>query len=133
MNPLDSRYLVPVSVLPFRPRGIPTCLIRPPFGPSVVEYLDLSAPTKIDGIPDRLDAVGWALEVVSAWHSVYIDDLNELRPMTGDVWRIRDRGNYLTVLRSTDPDYEEYDYEDPDQPRRILAAVLRKGRPGLTP
>jgi hypothetical protein len=81
----------------------------------------------------RLDALSWALLVISRWYAIAIDDIDAIRPMDRlgvTTWDIRAfGGRCVTVLTSSDPGYEEYDADDPDQARRIVAAVLRKGRP----
>ena len=79
----DARYLVPLSALPFQPHGATLAWeckvcgwVWSPFtapalscehidGPEVVACLDLSAPPERDGIPERLDALGWALAVLA--------------------------------------------------------------------
>jgi len=96
-----------------------------------VAHLDLSPPDVVDGVPVRLDALGWALDVISRWYGAHIDDIYELRAMIDGVWQVRENGSTTTVLRETDPGYEDYDHDDPNQPRRIVAAILRKGRPGV--
>ena len=59
----DPRYLVPLSALPFTPYGVAICQQRD--GPRNVPHLDLSAPPKRGDIPERLDALGWALAVLA--------------------------------------------------------------------
>jgi hypothetical protein len=141
----DPRLLVPLHLLP-PVSGAPIAYLCTECGDGLSEpacldckhhrlyngapvpCLDLSPP---DGVPVRLDALGWALLVISRWYGCRLDDIYELRAMTDGVWQVRDLGRYTTVLRSTDPGYEDYDHDDLDQPRRIVAAILRKGRPGV--
>ena len=76
----DPRYLVRLDTLPpvsGAPTaylctecgaawvGSPTCSTYNPDTGSVVECLDLSAPPERDGIPERLDALPWALAVLA--------------------------------------------------------------------
>jgi len=90
----DPRLLVPGDCLPFVPEGarvwwgnvacttigdglmsVPTssraAAYVSPIGPG--DLLDLSAPALRDGIPERLDALPWALAVLG-WPHVEIDD-----------------------------------------------------------
>ena len=144
----DPRYLVPLHLLP-PVSGAPTAYLCTECGAGwrlgfpcahyrldgghTVECLDLSPPDVVDGVPVRLDALGWALDVISRWYGAHIDDIYELRAMIDGVWQVRENGSTNTVLRETDPGYEDYDHDDPNQPRRIVAAILRKGRPGVAP
>ena len=76
----DPRYLVRLDTLPpvsGAPTaylctecgaawvGEPTCSNYNPDTGSVVECIDLSAPPERDGIPERLDALPWALAVLA--------------------------------------------------------------------
>ena len=77
---IDPRYLVRLDTLPpvsgaptaylctecgAAWTGEPTCSTYNPDTGSVVECLDLSAPPERDGIPERLDALPWALAVLA--------------------------------------------------------------------
>lgn len=143
--PFDARYLVPLSALPFRPHGATlaweckTCgwVFAPHTGstlscehadgPDVVDCIDLSAPP--GDPPARLDALGWALAVLGRRFGVKLDDIDDLRPMVwrgSTSWELHPfAGRYTPVLVHGDPGWEEYDPTDPNQPRRIVAAVLR--------
>ena len=144
----DPRYLVPLSALPFQPHGVTLAWeckvcgwVWSPFtapalscehidGPEVVTCLDLSAPPERDGIPERLDALEWALVVLAKRIGHRIDTIDELRPMIwggSTTWAFDVFGvGYVAVLRPEDDGWEDYDHTDPNQPRRIVAAALRK-------
>ena len=144
----DPRYLVPLSALPFQPHGVTLAWeckvcgwVWSPFtapalscehidGPEVVTCLDLSAPPTRDGIPERLDALGWALVVLAKRVGMAIDDIDAIRPMMwrdSIVWDVYGfGGRYLTILSPGDDGWEDFDVDDLDQRRRIVAAALRK-------
>ena len=144
----DPRYLVPLSALPFQPHGVTLAWeckvcgwVWSPFtapalscehidGPEVVTCLDLSAPPERDGIPERLDALEWALVVLAKRVGMAIDDIDAIRPMMwrdSIVWDVYGfGGRYLTILSPGDDGWEDFDVDDPNQSRRIVAAALRK-------
>ena len=125
---IDPRYLVRASCLPFIPDGVVTCYQRD--GLRVHECLDLSAPPKRGDIPERLDALGWALAVLAKRINANPIDIDDIRPMdwngNATTWEVRNRSGYVAILTPEDDGWEEYDPADPDQPRRIVAAALRK-------
>ena len=121
---IDPRYLVRASCLPFIPDGVVTCYQRD--GLRVHECLDLSAPPERDGIPERLDALGWALAVLAKRIGVAIHSTGDLVPM-GLKWSVHGPDwRYASILTPEDDGWEDYDHADPNQPRRIVAAALRK-------
>ena len=144
----DARYLVPLSALPFQPHGATLAWeckvcgwVWSPFtapalscehidGPEVVTCLDLSAPPERDGIPERLDALPWALAVLAKRINANPIDIDDIRPMdwngNATTWEVRNRSGYVAILTPEDDGWEDYDHADPDQPRRIVAAALRK-------
>ena len=78
----DPRLLVPCSCLPFVPAGATLedhdgnrCVAGESGSPDDFAgcLLDLSAPALRDGIPERVDALPWALAVLG-WPHVEIDD-----------------------------------------------------------
>ena len=137
----DPRYLVRLDTLPpvsGAPTaylctecgaawvGEPTCSNYNPDTGSVVECLDLSAPPERDGIPERLDALGWALAVLAKRIGVAIHSTGDLVPM-GLKWSVHGPDwRYASILTPEDDGWEEYDHADRVQKRRIVAAALRK-------
>ncbi len=114
--------------------GEPTCSNYNPDASAVVPCLDLSPPDVVDGVPVRLDALPWGMAVIGRWYNCRFDDIDRLRAMDwggATTWELVGRGGYLAMLVPEDDGHEEYDHADPNQPRRIVAAILRKGRPGV--
>jgi hypothetical protein len=120
VSALDPRYLVRLDILP-PVSGAPVACMCGKCGAAwtvssscehfgtvgaLVECLDLSPPDVVDGVPVRLDALGWALDVLDAWYGddpLPLDDVEPLAP-----------GETLDAGR-----------------RRVVADLLRKGRPGV--
>jgi len=155
----DLRYLVDVSLLPLIPRGawcwwdhysgMLPCIYHnartnPPFvledGQSLwfdrgALHLDLSPPDVVGGFPVRLDALGWALAVLARWYDIYIGGVNDIVAMSGHdertLWSAWSPGSAARLLAHGEDGWEEFDHADPLQKRRIVAAILRKGRPGV--
>jgi hypothetical protein len=103
-----------------------------------VQYLDLSPPGVVGGFPVRLDALQWALDVIAVWYGLgdWIDaDAIRLKREGGKrIWGADwDAFGGAPVLWPDDPGYEPEDDNSNEQVRRIVAAVLRLGRPGVTP
>lgn len=140
---IDPRYLVPETCLPFFPSSVPAVWLdaqgRPTAWPGLhsVAHLDLSAPPKRDGIPERLDVLPWALDLLAKRYGVIVEDIGDLRPMSCSKRKSWDLhpwgGRYVPVLTSDDPGWEPYDGDDLDQPRRIVAAALRNVAPKEAP
>ena len=90
----------------------------------------------VDGVPVRLDALQWALDVIAVWYGLgdWIDaDAIRLKHEGGKlIWGADwDAFGGAPVLWPDDPGYEPVDDDSNDQVRRIVAAVLGKGRPGV--
>ncbi len=97
----NPRLLVPLHLLP-PVSGAPVAYSKD----LIATCLDLSPPDVVDGVPVRLDALGWALDVLDAWYGddpLPLDDVEPLAP-----------GETLDAGR-----------------RRVVADLLRKGRPGV--
>lgn len=141
----DPRYLVRLDTLPpvyGAPTaylctecgaawvGSPTCSNYNSDTSTVVECLDLFAPPERDGIPAHLDPLPWALIVLGRRICMAIDDIDAIRAMDRigvETWDVRAfGGRCVTILTPEDDGWEDYDHADPDQPRRIVAAALRK-------
>ncbi len=135
---IDPRYLVRLDTLPFEPAGAPTvgwcpCSVSPLAAWCYTCHvwpdrcLDLSAPPERDGIPERLDALGWALAVLAKRVGILIDAIRAMDWADSTVWSVRAfGGRCVTILSPGDDGWEGFDMNDPNQLRRIVAAALRK-------
>jgi hypothetical protein len=102
-------------------------------GSTVVGCLDLSPPDVVDGVPVRLDALGWACAVLASYG--YRDAARELLAYDADPTR------WWDVLRAVDHDVSSgrlalgaaLGHAPGSQPsaRAVVAEALRKGRPGV--
>lgn len=148
----DPRLLVPLHLLP-PVSGAPVAYMCGKCGAAwtvssscehfgtvgaLVECLDLSPPDMVDGVPVRLDALQWALDVIAVWYGlsdwIQADDIRLVRERGQRIWGAAwDAFGGAPVLWPDDPGYEPVDDDSNDQVRRIVAAILRKGRPGVTP
>jgi hypothetical protein len=131
----DPRLLVPCEALPFVPDGARVWSDDPDANagrPWVWGYhewvpmfarpcsLDLSAPALRDGIPERLDALPWALAVLGWREAPTIGDFGYVAPL------------YVTRIDASDaPRWSDLDLTGltPDEASRaVVAAALRGGR-----
>lgn len=146
----DPRLLVPLHLLP-PVSGAPVAYMCSECGQAwrasgaichltgrAVAHLDLSPPDMVDGVPVRLDALQWALDVIAVWYGlsdwIQADDIRLVRERGQRIWGAAwDAFGGAPVLWPDDPGYEPVDDDSNDQVRRIVAAILRKGRPGVTP
>jgi len=145
----DPRLLVPLHLLP-PVSGAPTAYLCTECGAAwgddstvcehyhvdrVAECLDLSPPDVVNDFDVRLDAIEWAMHVVAVWYDLgtFTEDEVVLRREGGQlIWGAAwDAFGGAPVLWPDDPGYEPEDDNSNDQVRRIVAAILRKGRPGV--
>lgn len=125
----DDRLLVPVGCLPFVPRGAllwldanSPCVASSTQRWSSGALLDLSAPTLRDGVPERMDALPWALAVLG-WFNAPAPSLTFGWVGGGcPVWPSRDDAASL-------PDVDRLDLSgltDNEASRAVVAAALRQ-------
>jgi hypothetical protein len=101
---------------------------------ALVECLDLSPPDVVDGVPVRLDALPWALDVLGAWLGVEFmtgDDYRIHRQDVTRTWGAWTWGPNGAGYRQAVAAYAEVPPtgDDDADGRAVVAAVLRKGRP----
>jgi hypothetical protein len=114
--------------------GEPTCSTYNPDASTVVSCLNLSPPDVVDGVPVRLDALGWACAVLESYG--YRNAARALLGYDADVlhWsHVRDAVDIdgrcgRPVLDLTPGN----GLHRPDAGRAVVAEALRKGRPGVT-
>jgi len=148
----DPRLLVPLHLLP-PVSGAPVAYMCSECGDTLSEpacldckhhrlyngapvpCLDLSPPDVVNDFDVRLDAIEWAMHVVAVWYDLgtFTEDEVVLRREGGQlIWGAAwDAFGGAPVLWPDDPGYEPEDDNSNDQVRRIVAAILRKGRPGV--
>jgi hypothetical protein len=125
----DPRLLVPCDALPFVPAGATLedhdgnrCVAGDAGGPEDFPgcLLDLSAPALRDGIPERMDALPWALAVLGWLEAPTLDCYGYVAPVH------RRWPNATTPPRWSDLDLAGL---TPDEASRaVVAAALRGGR-----
>jgi hypothetical protein len=102
---------------------------------TAVTYLNLSRPDVVDGVPVRLDALGWACAVLASYG--YRNAARALLGYDADVL------HWADVVKAAENDGRcgrpvldltpGNGLHRPDAGRAVVAEALRKGRPGVAP